>query len=117
MIYGSGNVTGTGDAFSGIVAENLDTADSSNVTVSQTGNITGGYDGIHAVTNGSGNVLVTTGANATIAGRLSYGIEAVSNGIGSINVTMAAAAGDVITSGSVGINAYNQATAIAQISA
>ena len=108
-------MTGTGDAFSGIVAENLDTADSSSVTVGQTGNVTGGYDGIRAITNGSGNVIVTTGANATITGRLHYGIEATSNGTGSINVTMAAAAGDVVTSGSVGINAYNQATAIPQI--
>ena len=116
LISGSGNVTGTGDAFSGIVAENLDTSDSSSVTVAQTGNVTGGYDGIHAVTNGSGNVIVTTGANATITGRLRYGIEATSNGTGSINVTMAAAAGDVINSGSVGINAYNQAAAIPQIS-
>ena len=116
LISGSGNVTGTGDAFSGIVAENLDTSDSSSVTVAQTGNVTGGYDGIRAVTNGSGNVIVTTGANATIAGRLRYGIEATSNGTGSINVTMAAAAGDVINSGSVGINAYNQAAAIPQIS-
>ncbi len=116
VISGSGNVTGTGDAFSGIVAENLDTADSSSVAVSTTGNVTGGYDGIRAVTNGSGNVIVTTGANATIAGRLRYGIEATSNGTGSINVTMAAVVGDVITSGSVGINAYNQATAIPQIS-
>jgi large repetitive protein len=116
VISGSADVTGTGDAFSGIVAQNLDTADGSNVTVSETGNVTGGYDGIRAITSGSGNVIVTTGASATIAGRLRYGIEAVSNGIGSINVTMAAAAGDVITSGSVGINAYNQATAIPQIS-
>ena len=116
VISGSGNVTGTGDAFSGIVAENLDTADSSSVAVSTTGNVTGGYDGIRAVTNGSGNVIVTTGANATIAGRLRYGIEATSNGTGSINVTMAAVVGDVITSGSVGINAYNQATALPQIS-
>ena len=115
LISGSGDVTGIGDAFSGIVAENLDTADSSSVTVGQTGNVTGGYDGIRAVTNGSGNVIVTTGANATITGRLHYGIEATSNGTGSINVTMAAAAGDVVTSGSVGINAYNQATAIPQI--
>ena len=116
VISGSGNVTGTGDAFSGIVALNLDTADSSDVAVSETGNVTGGYDGIRTVTNGSGNVIVTTGANATIAGRLRYGIEATSNGIGSITVTMAVAAGDVVTSGSVGINAYNQATAIPQIS-
>ena len=34
LINGSGNVTGTGAAFSGIVAQNLNTADNSNVTVS-----------------------------------------------------------------------------------
>ena len=101
LINGSGNVTGTGDAYSGIVAQNLDTADSNNIAVSQTGNITGGYDGIHAVNSGSGNILVTTGANATITGRLRYGIEATSNGTGNVTVTMANAAGDVINSGSV----------------
>jgi hypothetical protein len=114
LINGSGDVTGTGDGISGIVAENLDTADSSNVTVSQTGNITGGYDGIRAQTSGSGNVIVSTGTNATITGLLHYGIEALSNGIGNVSVTTAL--GDVISSGSVGIDAYNQATSIPQTS-
>src|SRR6185312_15272395 len=41
-----------------------------------------------------------------------YGIEAVSNSTGSISVTTGA--NDVIISGSVGIDAYNQATSIPQ---
>ena len=113
LVNGSGNVTGTGAGFSGILAQNLDTANNGNVTVSQTGNISGGRDGIRAQTNGDGNVSVTTGSNATITGSLLYGIEAVSNGRGSISV--ATATGDTINSGSVGINVYNQATSIPQV--
>ena len=73
-------------------------------------------DGIRAQTNGNGNVTVTTGAGATITaitGISLYGIEAFSNGQGNISVTTAS--GDFIFSGSVGINAYNQATSIPQV--
>ena len=112
LVNVSGNVTGTGTAFSGIVAQNLNTANNADVTVAQTGNVTGGHDGIRAQTNGNGNVTVTTGANATITGITLYGIEAYSNGQG--NITVTTASGDFINSGSVGINAYNQATSIAQ---
>jgi hypothetical protein len=83
-----------------------------NITISQTGSISGGHDGIRAQTNGNGNIAVTTGANANITAGSLYGIEAQSNGQGSISVTTAS--GDVITSASVGIDAYNQATAIPQ---
>ena len=112
LVNVSGNVTGTGTAFSGIVAQNLNTANNADVTVTQTGNVTGGHDGIRAQTNGNGNVTVTTGANATITGITLYGIEAYSNGQG--NITVTTVSGDFINSGSVGINAYNQATSIAQ---
>ena len=61
IVAGSANVTGDGSAFSGIVAENLNTANANTVTVSQPGNVTGGYDGIKALTDGTGSVAVTTG--------------------------------------------------------
>ena len=46
VVGGSGNVTSTGNTNSGILAEILNPANSSNITVDQTGNISGGYDGI-----------------------------------------------------------------------
>ena len=113
LVNGSGNVTGTGAGFSGILAQNLNTANNGDVTISQTGNISGGRDGIRAQTNGNGNITVTTGSNATITGSLLYGIEAFSNGRG--NIAVATATGDTINSGSVGINVYNQATSIPQV--
>jgi hypothetical protein len=113
LVNGSGNVTGAGAAYSGIVAEILNAANGGDVTVNQTGNISGGYDGIHTLTDGNGNVTVITGPNAIIGGSRFYGIEAASNGTGSISVTTAT--NDVITSGSAGINAYNQATSIPQV--
>ncbi len=113
LVNGSGDVTGTGIAYSGIIAEILNAADASDVTVDQTGNISGGYDGIHALTDGNGNVTVITGPNAHISGGEFYGIEAASNGTGNISVTTAT--NDIVTSGSAGISAYNQATSIPQV--
>ena len=56
----------TGENSSGIVAENLNPASPSNVTVNPTGNILGAYDGIKALTFGTGNVTITSGgANIT----------------------------------------------------
>ena len=118
LIDGSGNVTSVDAAFSGIVAENLNAANGNSITVNQIGNITGGNDGIRALTDGTGNVSVSvspgTVANPfVITGLNRYGIEAVSNSTGSISVTTNA--NDFIVSGSVGIDAYNQATSIAQL--
>ncbi|MEH2620648.1 hypothetical protein V1285_005594 [Bradyrhizobium sp. AZCC 1620] len=110
LINGSGNVTGTGAAFSGIVAQNLNSSNNANVTVSQAGNITGGYDGIRAQTNGNGNIIVNTGNGAQISGLTLYGIEAQSRGTG--NIQISTAAGTVITSGGAGIIAYNEATSL-----
>jgi hypothetical protein len=117
LIDGSGNVTGTGSANSGIVAEILNPADTglssgdpANVTVDQTGNISGGYDGIHALTDSNGNVTVLTGPNALISGGQNNGIEAASSGTGSVLVTTLT--NDMITSASSGIDAYNQASSI-----
>ena len=112
LVNGSGNVTGTGRGFGGINAQNLNTASNADVTVGQSGNVIGSRDGIRAQTNGNGNITVTTGANATITGTPLYGIEAFSNGQGNITVTTASV--DMINSGSVGINVYNQATSIPQ---
>src|SRR6266446_1466310 len=54
-----------------------------------------------------------TAPSAAITAAQLYGIEASSNGTGNIAVTTAT--NDVITSGSAGINAYNQATSIPQV--
>ena len=91
----------------------MNTANNDDVTVTQTGNVSGGRGGIRAQTNGNGNVTVTTGTGATITGTSLYGIEAFSNGQG--NITVTTASGDTIISGSVGINVYNQATSIPQV--
>ena len=114
LVDGTGDVTGTGNNgnSSGILAENLNAANSGNVAVLQTGNIVGGTDGIHAFTDGNGNVVVTTAAGKTISGATRYGIEAASFGTGSVSV--ATAPNDTITSASVGLNVYNQATSVPQ---
>ncbi|MDN4983836.1 Ig-like domain-containing protein [Bradyrhizobium sp. WYCCWR 13022] len=117
-INGSGTVIGTGAAFSGIAAQNLNSSNNADITVSQTGNIIGGHDGIHVQTNGNGNISVTTAPNpleatAQIVGSALYGIEAQSKGTGNILITTAA--GTVITSGGVGINAYNEATSLPKV--
>ena len=111
-IDGTGNVTGTGSSFDGILAEVLNEADVANVTVNQTGNVTGGLSGINALTDGTGDVSVTTGSNATVTGTALYGIDAESYGTGSISVTTAA--GDTVNSASTSILAVNGATAIPQ---
>ncbi|WP_461327569.1 Ig-like domain-containing protein [Bradyrhizobium huanghuaihaiense] len=118
LINGSGSVTGTGAAFSGIVAVNLNSANNGDITVSQSGNIAGGHDGIRVQTNGNGNISVTTAPNpleatAQIVGSTLYGIEAQSKGTGNIQIN--AGAGTVITSGGVGINAYNEAVSLPKV--
>ncbi len=112
QINGSGSVTGTGNTNSGILAEILNAANSSNITVSQTGSISGGFDGIHAFTDGNGNVTVTTGVNATISGAQLFGIAAGSFGTGSVSVTTLAS--DTINSGSGGITAFNNTSLLPQ---
>jgi large repetitive protein len=114
LVDGTGDVTGTGNINSdGILAENLDSANSGTVVVSQTGNIVGGNDGIHAFTDGSGKVAVTTAASKNISGADAYGIAAESSGTGSIFVTTTTS--DFVTSGSAGIFAYSQATSVPQV--
>ena len=113
LIDGTGNVTGTGSSFDGILAEILNAADVANVTVNQTGNITGGLSGVDALTDGTGNVSVTTGSNVTIAGQTDDGLQARSYGTGSIVV--ATETGDVISSASSGIVAANRALTVPQV--
>ncbi|SHN73189.1 hypothetical protein [Bradyrhizobium erythrophlei] len=112
-INGSGNVTGTGTGNSGILAEILNPANSSNIIVAQTGNISGGNNGIRAFTDGNGNVTVMTASGISITGSQLIGISAASFGTGSVSVTTAS--GDIITSGSAGISAFNDATSVPQV--
>ncbi|MDN3276002.1 Ig-like domain-containing protein [Frankia sp. RB7] len=111
--YGAVSVSTTstviGDSGFGILAEDLNSLDTSDVTVLANGNVSGGTIGIDALTNGSGNVSVATGASVSVNAQASA-IQAVSSGVGNVSVTTAT--GDVIMSDSDGILAINQATAI-----
>ena len=90
------------------------------VLVSANGNIVAAAgDGINAYNYGNGSVTVNLGSNVNIqaltsatsaTGKAPYGIGASIYGPGDIAVTMSS--GDVITSGSNGINAVNLATSI-----
>jgi hypothetical protein len=115
LINGSDNVTGTGNSNSGILAEILNAANNSNITVSQTGKISGGFDGIRAFTDGNGNVTVTTGAGVTINGSQLFGITALSFGTGSVSITTTT--NDMVTSGSAGLVAQSDATSLPQADA
>jgi large repetitive protein len=96
-----------------------ETSVTGSVTVDNFADITAAAgDGIRAVNYGAGNVTVTDEAGTTIqttgaAGQ--YGVEAYSAGTGNISVTTSA--DDTVKSASAGINAVNQATAIAQAAA
>ncbi len=140
LVNGSGNVTGTGNGNSGIFAEILNPADGNDVNVDQTGNISGGYDGIRATTYGNGNVTVVTGPNALISGGYDgiraatygngnvtvftgpnalisggqqYGIIVLSYGTG--NLSISTTTNDTVTSNSAGIVAQSWATSIPQV--
>ena len=113
LVSGSGNVTGIGSANSGIFAEILNPADGRDVNVDQTGNISGGYDGIRATTYGNGKVTVFTGPNALISGGQQYGIIVLSYGTG--NLSISTTTNDTVTSNSAGIVAQSDATSIPQI--
>jgi hypothetical protein len=107
VISTSGAVVGL--AGDGVLAEDLNSADNSNITVIASGNVSGTNYGIGALTDGSGSVSVAANPNVSITGQ-ARGIWAGSNGTGNISVTTSS--GDVITSESVGISAFNQATSI-----
>jgi hypothetical protein len=72
-------------------------------------------DGIRAFNYGAGDVTITDEANTAIqttGANGQYGIEGYSAGAGNISVTTSV--GDTVESAGSGINAVNQATAIAQ---
>ncbi len=115
LIDGTGDVTGAGSSSIGILAEILNGADSANMTIDQTGNISGGQTAIEAVMAGSGDVSVTTGSGATITGTTLYGIYETSTGTGSMSVTTGANTN--LTSASAGMFVINNAAAIPQADA
>jgi RTX calcium-binding nonapeptide repeat (4 copies) len=115
LINGTDNVTGTGNTDSGILAEILNAANNNNIIVSQTGNISGGFDGIRAFTDGNGNVTVTTGPSITISGSQLFGIVALSFGTGSLSVTTTT--NDIVTSVGAGLVAQSDATSLPQADA
>ncbi|WP_426442221.1 hypothetical protein [Bradyrhizobium genosp. P] len=87
-----------------------------NVTVNDEAGttISAAQDGIVASpeSGGTGNAVVNVAANDTIIGGSGYGVDAANSDIGDISVTTSP--GDLIISGSHGINAVEEATAIPQ---
>ncbi len=80
-------------------------------TIADKGNVSGGAIGIGASTTGSGPLNIVVGSGVTITGTSLYGILAGSlSGVVDINTSP----GDTINSGSLGINAFNQASSIPQ---
>jgi hypothetical protein len=86
-----------------------------NVTVDDGGGTTvsGAQYGIagYAESGGTGSVSINVGANANLTGSSTNGILAFSTDAG--NISVITNTNDVITSGSAGINAVNEAAAIA----
>ncbi len=126
-IHSGANTNNSGSAPSGIQAgfnpNNAGVFDanvSGDVLVNNSANIIADAgDGINAYDYGVGNIAVNIGSGVSIqaltsaasaSGNSPYGIGAFNYGPGDIAVTTSN--GDVITSGSSGINAVNQATAI-----
>jgi fibronectin-binding autotransporter adhesin len=127
-VSGSGNVSGNGTicpgntnlqkseqqgmvGCSGIRADIMNQADTGNVLVTRSGNITGTSAAINAITAGNGNVTVLSGLNAQLTGINEYGIEAGSSGMGSLSVTTSGS-GTAINTQGVGILAYNTSTKV-----
>ena len=114
---GSGNIvvddavlaTGTGAGSIGVLAENLDAADNSNVTVTQLGGASGDSTGIRALTFGDGDVTVESAG--TVTATTQWGIRVGDYGTGDISVTTDS--GSTINSGGSGIIVTNVDTAIA----
>ena len=109
-ITGAGQVTSTG-------ADGIDaTSAGGNITITPAGSIIGAATGIFATQNGSGNVAINAAANITITGSASTGTAAggiVALSLGSGYISVSTASGDTINSGSAGIAAADEATAIA----
>jgi hypothetical protein len=103
----TGSATANGMGSVGLLAENLNAANTGNITVTQLGGASGDLYGIEALTEGNGNISVE--ASGTIVGTTGYGILAVGYGAGNISVVTD---GGSITSGSAGIIAVNEASAV-----
>ena len=122
-------VTGTGDTISGttrlgccsaVRAEILNPANSSDIIINRSGNyltistrVPPVMSDIHAITAGTGNIIVSTGAGATLTNTGLFGIDAEAVGkasTGSINVSTGAYS--TLNTGGVGIFATNSASAI-----
>ena len=74
------------------------------------GNVTGSTTGIAAATN-SGSLNIVLGYGVTVTGTATFGISAISmSGVIDINTSP----GDIITSGSIGINAQDQGSSVPQ---
>ena len=77
-----------GQAGAGIFAEDLNAADTNNISVTADGNVSGTTNGVYALTDGSGSVTVTVGANVSVIGS-GTAIQVGSNGVGNLSVTTA----------------------------
>ena len=105
-ITGAGSVTSTS-------ADGIDgTSAGGDITITPAGSVTGAGTGIDATQNGGGNITISVGTGATITGTAEYGIGAFSFGSGDLSVSTTS---DTVDSGSAGIVAINQSTAIAQL--
>src|SRR4029079_1027995 len=92
----------------GILAENLDTSGTGDVSVTATAGVSGGLHGIQAINKGSGDVSVEGGG--AIFGTAQFGIRSENYGAGDNTVTTDA--GSTINSGGTGINVVTSASAI-----
>ncbi len=109
VVTASGSVTGTGTGSVGLLAENLNAANSGNITVTATGGASGTQHAIQAITQGNGNIAVEAGGavNATVQ----FGIRLQDYGTGNMSATTDP--GSTVNSGGSGISVVNQDTAIA----
>lgn len=108
-------------AYTNGTADTPTTAVSGSITINNNANINATWgSGLYAFDYGLGNISITDATGTTIttstaappAGSSQYGIGAFGYEAGNTDVTVAS--GSTITSGSTGINAVNQATAIPQ---
>jgi T5SS/PEP-CTERM-associated repeat protein len=109
LVNAFGSLTGTGTGSIGLFAENLNAANSGNITITQTGGASGGSYGIDSLNDGNGNIAIDSAG--TVTAGVQYGIRGLSYGTGTISVVTEA--GSVVNSGSSGIIAVNRDTAIA----
>jgi uncharacterized protein with beta-barrel porin domain len=117
LVTGSGN-TISGDYGSAIRAQIENPADASDVIVDRSGNVSASQatvpmSAIHAITAGSGNIIVAGGVGARISNPSFFGINATAYGAassGSISVSTAQAS--ILQAASTGILADNDASTV-----